>query len=112
MYYDYLRFISFYVFNQKEILRSDSNLFRRLRTVTAAMLWIVVTTVFTACSLAMVADVSVGKPQIQGGNVRIEFDNRLRSRVVARFDKKETVMGPFTASETVTTADKPWTDFS
>ena len=32
--------------------------------------------------------------------MRIEFDNRLRSRVVARFDKKETVMGPFTASET------------
>jgi alpha-galactosidase len=52
-----------------------------------------------------------GKPQIQGGNLRIEFDNHLRSRVVARFDKTETVMGPFSASETVTTADKPWTGF-
>ena len=52
-----------------------------------------------------------GKPQIQGGNLRIEFDNHLRSRVVARFDNKETVMGPFTASETVTTADKAWDGF-
>ena len=51
------------------------------------------------------------KPQIQGGNLRIEFDNHLRSRVVALFDKKETVIGPFTASETVTTADKTWTEF-
>ena len=57
------------------------------------------------------ADLHIVKPQIQGGNLRIEFDNRLRSRVVACFDKKETVMGPFTASETVTTADKPWTEF-
>ncbi len=56
-------------------------------------------------------DGPTGKPQIQGGNLRIEFDNHLRSRVVARFDKTKTLMGPFTASETVTTADKPWTGF-
>ena len=31
--------------------------------------------------------------------------------MVACFDKKETVLGPFTASETVTTADKLWTGF-
>ena len=31
--------------------------------------------------------------------------------MVARFDKRETVMGRFTASETVTTANKPWTGF-
>ena len=75
------------------------------------MLWIVLGTVFAACSFAAAADVPHGNPQIQGGKIRIEFDNHLRSRVVACFDKKETVMGPFTASETVTTADKPWTEF-
>ena len=60
---------------------------------------------------AIAADASATKPQIQGANVRIEFDNRLRSRIVARFDKQETVMGPFTASETVTTADNAWAGF-
>jgi alpha-galactosidase len=76
-----------------------------------AMLWLVFATVFTASSFAVAADARTGNPRIQGGNVRIEFDNHLRSRVVACFDKKETLMGPFTASETVTTADKPWTGF-
>ena len=51
---------------------------------------------------AAAADLPTDKPQIQGGNLRIEFDGQLRSRVVARFNNKETVMGPFTASETVT----------
>jgi alpha-galactosidase len=50
-------------------------------------------------------------PQIQGANLRIEFDHNLGSRVVARFGNKETTMGPFTASESVTSADKTWTEF-
>jgi len=58
----------------------------------------------------MVADVA-HRPEIQGANLRIEFDSHLHSRVVARFDNKETVMGPFTASETVTTAGKSIMDF-
>jgi len=82
----------------KEVLRSGSNLLRKLRTMIAIKSWIVLTTVLTFCSLAAAADIPTGKPQIQGGNLRIEFDNRLRRRVVARFDKTETVMGPFTAS--------------
>ena len=94
-----------------KVLRSDGNLLRKLRALIAIRSWIVFSTVFASCSLAGAADISTGKPQIQGGNLRIEFDNHLRSRVVARFDKTETVMGPFTASETVTTADKPWTGF-
>ena len=64
-----------------------------------------------SCSLAVAADSPAGKPQIQGANLRVEFDNRLRSRVVARFDNTETVLGPFTASETLTTAGKVWTEF-
>ena len=100
-----------YVFNQEKVWRCDSNLFRKLRAMIAIRSWIVLTAVFASCSLAAAADIPKGKPQIQGGNLRIEFDNRLRSRVVARFDKTETVMGPFTASETVTTAGKIWTGF-
>jgi alpha-galactosidase len=62
--------------------------------------------VFAASSFALAADIHAAKQLIQGGNVRVEFDNHMRSRVVARFDQKQTVMGPFTASETVTTADQ------
>jgi len=87
------------------ILQSNNNLLRRL-SAAAALLWIVLNAAVMSCSLAAAADIPAGNPQIQGGNLRIEFDNRLRSRVVARFDKTETVMGPFTASETVRTGDK------
>jgi alpha-galactosidase len=73
--------------------------------------WVVLTTVFTSCSLAAAADIPTDRPQIQGDNLCIAFDNRLRSRVIARFDDKETVMGPFTSSETVTIADKLRSEF-
>ena len=94
-----------------KVWRADCNLLRKLRAMIAIRSWIVLTTVFTSCALTAAADIHTGKAQIQGGNLRVEFDNHLRSRVVACFDKKETVMGPFTASETVTAADKPWTGF-
>ena len=58
------------------------------------------------------ADLHSDNPQIQSENLRIEFDHSLRSRVVARFDGKDTTMGAFTSSESVTTGGKRWTDFS
>jgi len=93
------------------ILQSDNNPLRKLKAATTTRLWVALTIGFASWSPAVAADGPTGKPQIQGGNLRIEFDNHLRSRVVARFDKTKTLMGPFTASETVTTADKPWTGF-
>ena len=90
---------------------SLSNQVRKLNAATAIWLWIALSIALVSGSPAAAADLPTGKPQIQGGNLRIEFDNHLRSRVVARFDKTETVMGPFTASETVATTDKPWTEF-
>ena len=57
------------------------------------------------------ADRPIVTPQIQRGDLRIEFDKHLCSRVVAVFDKKETVMGPFVAAETVTGADRTWSEF-
>ncbi|MGB7332089.1 MAG: glycoside hydrolase family 36 protein [Terriglobales bacterium] len=101
---------------KKEILQIDSNQLRKPKAMATSRLWVALTSVFVFCVLASRAsaaavDAPTGKPQIQGGNLRIEFDNHLRSRVVARFDTKETVMGPFTASETVTTADKTWAGF-
>jgi len=91
-------------------LQFDSRPFRRPST-TAGLLWIISTTVFAASSFALAADIHAADPLIQGGNVRVEFDNHMRSRVVARFDQKQTVMGPFTASETLNTADQPFATF-
>ena len=76
--------------------------------------WAAAGTLAIALSFGLGAGVSgpaTGNPQIQGTNLRIEFDHNLRSRVVARFDNQETIMGPFTASESLTAADKTWTEF-
>ncbi len=101
---------------RKTALRIDCNFLRTLGATisirSAIRSGIVFTTVFTSCLIATAANIPGGKAQIQGGNLRVEFDSRLRSRVVARFDGTETVMGPFTDSETVTTANKLWTGFA
>jgi alpha-galactosidase len=91
----------------KKAFRSNRDLHRTLRAISA----IVFVAGFTFCLLGVAADRPSGKPQIQGANLRVEFDNRLRSRVIARFDTKETVLGAFTASETLTTTGKVWTEF-
>src|SRR3974390_656388 len=51
-------------------------------------------------------------PQLQGPNLRIEFDRNLQSRVIARFNNKETAMGPYTASESVMSADHVWSELA
>jgi alpha-galactosidase len=99
------------------MLQSDDSQFRKSKAMrqpakTTSRLWVALAIVFAFCvSAPAAAVVPAGKPQIQDSNLRIEFDNHLHSRVVARFDQKETVMGPFTASETVTTSDKAWDEF-
>ena len=52
------------------------------------------------------------KAEIAGKNLRVEFDRMLRSRVVARFGNRETHLGPFTASESVTTTGENVTQFT
>src|SRR5258708_1200066 len=97
---------------EKKASRSDSNFFRKLRVMIAIRSWVALAAAALSFSpVATAADTPSGKASIQSGNLRVEFDNSLRSRVVARLDKKETVLGPFTASETVMTADKPLTGF-
>jgi alpha-galactosidase len=50
--------------------------------------------------------------QIQSSSIRIEFDKNMRSRVIARFDGKEIPLGGFSASETVKSGERVWTDFA
>ncbi|HWB95339.1 MAG TPA: glycoside hydrolase family 36 protein [Bryobacteraceae bacterium] len=50
--------------------------------------------------------------KVEGKNIRLEFDHRMYSRVIARFDGKETVIGPFSPSETVTANGATVSDFA
>jgi alpha-galactosidase len=54
---------------------------------------------------------AVDSAKVEGKNIRLEFDRNMHSRVVARFDGKETVLGPFTASESVTVDGAEVSDF-
>ena len=49
---------------------------------------------------------------IEGGNLRLEFDGNMHSRVIARFDGKDIVMGPFAPSETITVDGSELKDFT
>ncbi|MBS1851165.1 MAG: alpha-galactosidase [Acidobacteria bacterium] len=57
------------------------------------------------------AEPAAARSQIESPQLRVEFDRQMRSRVVARLDGKEVLLGAFSASETVSTADKTWSSF-
>ncbi len=96
---------------EKRILQSGDCLFRTVGNA-ARKLSIPLALVFTVHSLVVAAETPAAKLQIQGGNLRIEFDNHLRSRVIARFGNRQTVMGPFVSAESVTAADRVWARFA
>lgn len=52
-----------------------------------------------------------GELRIEGRNLRIEFDRDLRSRVIARYNGRETPIGPFSTSERVNAAGRVLGDF-
>jgi alpha-galactosidase len=94
--------------HQENALRLNRD---RLRSLPVMKAWIVLAAVLISYSLPAAAEAPDARPQIQGTNLRVEFDNHLRTRVVARFENKETLLGPFTSSETVTTVARPYTEF-
>jgi alpha-galactosidase len=49
--------------------------------------------------------------RVEAANIQLEFDSRLHSHVIARFDGKEIVLGPFAPSETVTVDGTEVSDF-
>lgn len=61
------------------------------------------------CNLGRAATDSVN---VEGRNIRLEFDRRMYSHVIARFTGKEIELGPFTPSETVTVDGVEMRDFS
>ena len=50
--------------------------------------------------------------KVKAKNIRVEFDAKLHSHVIARFDGKETVLGAFEPSESVTIDGKEVQDFA
>jgi len=50
--------------------------------------------------------------QIQSPSLRIEFDQNMRSRVIARLGSKDIPLGAFSASETVKGTERSWYDFA
>ena len=54
---------------------------------------------------------SDAKAQIGTGNIRVEFDGMLRSRVIARFEGKEIPLGGFSQSESLVAGGAPILDF-
>src|SRR5438477_12771384 len=49
---------------------------------------------------------------IEAGNLRLEFDRQMHSRVIARLGGKDIVMGPFNPSETISVAGAELADFA
>jgi alpha-galactosidase len=50
--------------------------------------------------------------QIESAVLRIEFDQNLHSRVLTLFGSKAKVLSPFSATETITTSTRVWSDFA
>jgi alpha-galactosidase len=99
----------------KTVAHAGSERFGKLKAATISSLWAttaVLAIAFSSWLSAGAADVSANTPQIQGEHLTIQFDRSLYSRAIARFDGKETTMGPFVASERVTIANKVWSEFS
>jgi alpha-galactosidase len=53
-----------------------------------------------------------GEREIQSPDIRVEFDSRMHSRIVARFGGKDVPLGPFMVSETVRGSERAWNDFA
>ena len=64
---------------------------------------------FLICAPAALAQTGA---RVDGKEVRIDFNQSLHSRVVARLDGKEIVIGVFAPSEYITVAGKEIKDFS
>jgi len=54
-----------------------------------------------AAGLTSTSPLSAGEPRIETKEIRIEFDRRMRTRVTARFSGKETLVAPWSESESV-----------
>src|ERR1051326_1776887 len=83
---------------------------KRRHFILATLLFLCGTRAALASSPSEITTVQVAAA-IESSNIRIEFDQDLRSHVVARFAGKEKALGPFSCSETVVTTTEKCTTF-
>ena len=55
---------------------------------------------------------AVDSAAVEAGNLRLEFNGKMHSRAIARFNGKDIAMGPFAPSETVSIDGTELTDFT
>src|SRR5436305_10200333 len=65
-------------------------------------------TAVAACAQLGLCEVAA----VDGKNIRVEFDNAMRSRVIAVIGGRDHVLGPFTPSETIQVSNAMVSDFS
>src|ERR1051326_3462307 len=83
---------------------------KRRHFILATLLFLCGTRAALASSPSEITTVQVAAA-IESSNIRIEFDQDLRSHVLARFAGKEKALGPFSCSETVVTTTEKCTTF-
>ncbi|MGO8819557.1 MAG: glycoside hydrolase family 36 protein [Terriglobia bacterium] len=74
--------------------------------------WKVTVIGLAACLASWSNAAAAQRAQADGANVRIEFNDVLHSRVVAKFDGKEIPIGDFAPSESITVGGKEIQDFT
>jgi len=89
----------------------DNKVMRHLRQLVLTVLMLLGLLLFRTALLAGQLQTSQGAAQIESPKLRIEFDQNLRSRVIARFSDGDLAMGPFSTSETVDGKQQTWRDF-
>jgi hypothetical protein len=73
--------------------------------------------IFITCTLSALLSVAFLRPasstmKIEAKNIRVEFNASMHSRITARFDGKEIVLGEFGPSESITAGGTEMSDFA
>ncbi len=66
----------------------------------------------TALGLSQTQPSKSAAAQIESPNLRIEFDKSMRSRVTARFNDKDVLLGPYSTSESISGAAQSFRNFA
>jgi alpha-galactosidase len=73
---------------------------------------VIVSILLLVVRLAARPDQTAAPAFIESPSLRIEFDKKMRSRVIARFDGKDVPIGAWAASETVKGNERSWDSFA
>jgi alpha-galactosidase len=93
------------------IERKYSQVCERLRASSARRAKLAFLLMFSCMLTAQVPAPATNRAEIEGKELKVEFDRNLRSRVVARFGNKDIPLGPFVVSESAVVSGKTSSGF-